>query len=85
MARVPHIVRKRKKSKIMGKPAVITQKAIAAMQVDIRLDDPFPDPPRAWPTWPLSSSRRSPAWLVSDTVARQTRMFPAATGPTRDR
>ena len=38
MARVPHIVRKHKKSKIMGKPAVITQQDIAAMQVDIRLE-----------------------------------------------
>jgi len=38
MARLPHIVRKRKKSKIMGKPDVINQQDIAAMQVDARLD-----------------------------------------------
>ena len=38
MARVPHIVRKRKKSKIMGKPDTISRQDIAAMQVDARLD-----------------------------------------------
>jgi len=38
MARLPHIVRKRKKSKVMGKPEVISQQEIAAMQVDVRLD-----------------------------------------------
>ena len=38
MARLPHIVRKRKKSKIMGKPDVISRQDIAAMQVDARLD-----------------------------------------------
>ena len=38
MARLPHIVRKRKKYKIMGKPDVISHQDIAAMQVDARLD-----------------------------------------------
>lgn len=38
MARLPHIVRKRKKSKIMGKPDTISRQDIAAMQVDARLD-----------------------------------------------
>ncbi len=38
MARLPHIVRKRKKSKIMGKPDVISHQDIATMQVDARLD-----------------------------------------------
>jgi len=38
MARLPHIVRERKKSKIMGKPATISRQDIAAMQVDARLD-----------------------------------------------
>jgi len=38
MARLPHIVRKRKKSKIMGNPEVISHQDIAAMQVDARLD-----------------------------------------------
>jgi transposase-like protein len=35
---VPQIVRKRKKSKIMGKPNTISRQDIAAMQVDARLD-----------------------------------------------
>ncbi len=35
---MPHIVRKRKKSKIMGKPDVISRQDSAAMQVDARLD-----------------------------------------------
>ena len=38
MARVPHIVRKRKKSRIIGKANVINHQDIAAMQVDTRLD-----------------------------------------------
>lgn len=38
MARVPHIVRKRKKSKIMGSPDVIGRQDIEAMQVDARID-----------------------------------------------
>ncbi len=38
MARLPHIVRKRKKSKIMGNPETISRHDIAAMQVDARLD-----------------------------------------------
>ncbi len=38
MARLPHIVRKRKKSKIMGNPDIISHQDIAAMQVDARLD-----------------------------------------------
>ncbi len=38
MARLPHIVRKRKKSKILGKPNVISRQDIAVMQVDARLD-----------------------------------------------
>jgi hypothetical protein len=38
MARLPHIVRKRKKSKIMGKPNAISHQDIAAMQVDARLE-----------------------------------------------
>jgi transposase-like protein len=38
MARLPHIVRERKKSKIMGKPATISRQDIAAMRVDARLD-----------------------------------------------
>lgn len=38
MARMPHIVSKRKKSKIMGKPDTISHQDIAAMQVDARLD-----------------------------------------------
>ena len=38
MARVPHIVRKRKKSKIMGSPETISRQDIAAMRVDARLD-----------------------------------------------
>ena len=38
MARLPHIVRKRKKSKIMGKPETISHQGIAAMQVDARLE-----------------------------------------------
>jgi transposase-like protein len=38
MARLPHIVRKRKKSKIMGNPDTVSHQDIAAMQVDARLD-----------------------------------------------
>ena len=38
MARVPHIVRKRKKSKVMGNPEVISRQDIEAMQVDARLE-----------------------------------------------
>ena len=38
MARVPHIVRRRKKSKIMGKPDVISRQDIEALQVDARLE-----------------------------------------------
>ena len=38
MARLPHIVRERKKSKVMGQPATISRQDIAAMQVDARLD-----------------------------------------------
>jgi transposase-like protein len=38
MARLPHIARKRKKSKIMGKPDTISHQDIAAMQVAVRLD-----------------------------------------------
>ena len=38
MARLPHIVRKRKKSKIMGKPNTISLQDIAAKQVDVRLE-----------------------------------------------
>lgn len=38
MARVPHVVRKRKKSKIMGSPNAISRQDIEAMQVDSRLD-----------------------------------------------
>ena len=38
MARLPHIVRRRKKSKIMGKPDTISHRDIAAMQVDARLE-----------------------------------------------
>jgi transposase-like protein len=38
MSRLPHIVRKRKKSKLMGQPENITQQQIAEMQVDVRLD-----------------------------------------------
>ncbi len=38
MPRLPHIVRKRKKSKIMGKPNAISHQDIATMQVDARLD-----------------------------------------------
>ena len=38
MARLPHIVRQRKKSRIMGKPDVISHQDIAAMQVDARLE-----------------------------------------------
>jgi len=38
MARLPRIVRKRKKSKIMGSPDVISRQDIEAMQVDARLE-----------------------------------------------
>ena len=38
MARVPHIVRKRKKSKIMGEPEVISREDIGALEVDTRLE-----------------------------------------------
>lgn len=38
MARVPYIVRERKKSKIMGQPTSIGHQQIAAMPVDARLD-----------------------------------------------
>ena len=38
MARVPHIVRKRKKSKVMGNPEVISREDIEAMQVDAGLE-----------------------------------------------
>ena len=38
MASLPHVVSKRKKSKIMGKPTSISHRDIAAMQVDARLD-----------------------------------------------
>jgi len=38
MAIVPQIVRKRKKSKIKGKPDLISQQDIAAMRVDVRLE-----------------------------------------------
>ncbi len=38
MGRVPHIVRKRKKSKIMGTPNVISRHDIEAMQVDARIE-----------------------------------------------
>jgi putative transposase len=38
MSRLPHIVRKRKKSKLMGQRENITQQQIAEMQVDVRLD-----------------------------------------------
>ncbi len=35
---MPHIVRKRKKSKIMGTPDIISRQDIEAMQVNARLD-----------------------------------------------
>jgi len=38
MARLPHVARKRKKSKIMGKPNTINHQDIAAMRVNTRLD-----------------------------------------------
>ncbi len=38
MARVPRIVRKRKKSKILGSPNVISREEIETMQVDAKLD-----------------------------------------------
>ena len=36
MARVPHIVRRRKKSKIMGKPDVVSRQDIEALPLDGR-------------------------------------------------
>ena len=38
MARVPHIVRKRKKSKTLGEPEVISREAYAALEMDSRLE-----------------------------------------------
>lgn len=38
MARVPHIVRKRKKSKILGEPEVISREAYEALEMDSRLE-----------------------------------------------
>jgi putative transposase len=38
MARVPHIVRKRKKSKTLGEPEVISREAYEALEMDSRLE-----------------------------------------------
>jgi transposase-like protein len=38
MARVPHIVRKRKKSKTLGEPKVISREAYEALELDARLE-----------------------------------------------
>ena len=38
MARVPHIVRKRKKSKTLGEPEVISREAYEALELDSRLE-----------------------------------------------
>ena len=38
MARVPHVVRKRKKSKTLGEPEVISREAYEAMEIDSRLE-----------------------------------------------
>ncbi len=84
MARVPHIVRKRKKSKIMGSPEVISRHDIEAMQVDARLDLIRSLIPLGLSFVMEELDREVVSLAERSTVEKQATTFLGATAPTPD-